>query len=166
MEREVYAEIERLRETGVAQLQQRYRELYGEEPRSRHRVFLWKRVAWRLQALSEGDLTERARQRAMELAKDADLRVRAPQDFTKACAPSPAALTVTGPISHGHDPRLPMPGVLLRREYRGRQIRVLVLEDGFEWDGEVYRTLSAIAKKVTGIQWNGFAFFGLTKGAN
>ncbi len=166
MDREVYAEIERLRDAGVAELQQRYREVYGEEPRSRHRGFLWKRIAWRLQALSEGDLTERARRRAMELANDADLRVRSPRSFGNACAPSPAALTVTGPISPGHDPRLPMPGTLLRREYRGRRVSVMVLEDGFEWEGEVYKTLSSIAKKITGIQWNGYAFFGLKKGAN
>ena len=166
MEQAVQLEIETLRDASVAQLQQRYREVYGEEPRSRNRQFLWRRVAWRLQALAEGDLTERARRRAMELANDADLRTRAPRGFSQTYSAPPGALTVTGQLSHKLDPRLPMPGTLLRREYRGRHISVLVLNDGFEWEGKVYKTLSAIAKVATGTQWNGYDFFGLKKGSN
>jgi len=165
MERDVHEEIRRLRDTGVAELQRRYREVFNEEPRSRHRGFLWKRIAWRLQALSEGDLSERARQRATELANDADIRLRAPREMIEQYAP-PSALTVSTQLPHNLDPRLPMPGTLLKREFRGRQVSVMVLEDGFEWQGKVYKTLSAAAKSITGTQWNGYDFFGLRKEAS
>lgn len=120
MNRDVHEEIRRLRDAGVAELQRRYREVFNEAPRSRHRTFLWKRIAWRLQALSEGDLSERARQRAKELANDADIRLRPPREMIQQFAPAPPVAAATQ-ISHNLDPRLPMPGTLLRREFRGRQ---------------------------------------------
>lgn len=165
MNRDVHDEIRRLRDAGVAELQRRYREVFNEEPRSRHRAFLWKRIAWRLQALSEGDLSERARQRAKELANDADIRLRPPREMIQQFAPVPPVTAATQ-IAHNLDPRLPMPGTLLRREFRGRQVSVMVLQDGFEWQGTVYKTLSAVAKAVTGTQWNGYDFFGLRKEAS
>ena len=60
-----------------------------------------------------------------------------------------------------HD-RLPLPGTVLTRKYRGRQVEAKVLPDGFEYEGQVYRSLSAVAKAVTGSHWNGHLFFGLT----
>lgn len=83
----VRREIEALRHMTLAQLKKRYVEVFGEETRSHHKHFLFRRIAWRIQALAEGGLSERARCRAMEIANDADLRVRAPkttfqQDFT------------------------------------------------------------------------------------
>lgn len=165
MNRDVHDEIRRLRDAGVAELQRRYREVFNEEPRSRHRTFLWKRIAWRLQALSEGDLSERARQRAKELANDADIRLRPPREMIQQFAPAPPVAAATQ-ISHNLDPRLPMPGTLLRREFRGRQVSVMVLQDGFECQGTVYKTLSAVAKAITGTQWNGYDFFGLRKEAS
>jgi hypothetical protein len=59
------------------------------------------------------------------------------------------------------DNRLPLPGALLTRDYKGRRIVVRVLPKGFEYGGEVYRSLSAIAQKVTGSHWNGWLFFGI-----
>jgi hypothetical protein len=61
-----------------------------------------------------------------------------------------------------HD-RLPIPGTVLTRKYRGRQIEVKVLPNGFDYDGQVYRSLSAVATAVTGSHWNGLLFFGLTE---
>jgi hypothetical protein len=165
-QRELQEDIKRLKDAGVAELQQRDREVFGEEPRSRHRDFLWKRVAWRLQANAEGDLTERARQRAEELANDADLRIRAPREMVQQFARPAPALTVTEQVSFHHDPRVPMPGTLLSREFRGRRVDVMVLSNGFEYGGKVYKTLSAAAKAATGTQWNGFDFFGIKKGKN
>ena len=57
-----------------------------------------------------------------------------------------------------------MPGTKLTREYKGRTIVVTVLNDGYEFEGERYKSLSAIAKAVTGTHWNGHLFFGLRKG--
>jgi len=62
----------------------------------------------------------------------------------------------------GDDPRLPMSGTILSREYKGRIISVEVRENGFEFDGKIYKSLSSIARAVTGTRWNGFLFFGLT----
>jgi hypothetical protein len=61
------------------------------------------------------------------------------------------------------DLRLPQPGDLLRRVYQGRPITVRVLESGFEYEGRRFRSLSAIAKAVTGAHWNGLLFFGITR---
>ena len=60
------------------------------------------------------------------------------------------------------DPRLPPPGTCLELEYKGRRVIAKVLVDGFEFDGEIYRSLSAIAQEATGTKWNGFLFFNLT----
>ena len=60
------------------------------------------------------------------------------------------------------DPRLPPPGTYLEREYKGRRVIVKVLVNGFEFEGEIYRSLSAIASEVAGTKWNGFLFFNLT----
>lgn len=65
-------------------------------------------------------------------------------------------------VRHAADGRLPMPGSLLVRDYRGKQIVVTVLENGFQYDDRQYTSLTAIAQEVTGTKWNGFAFFGLT----
>jgi hypothetical protein len=50
----------------------------------------------------------------------------------------------------------------LTRQYHGREIRVLTLDDGFEWDGQHFRSLSAVARAITGAKWNGRLFFNLT----
>jgi Protein of unknown function (DUF2924) len=141
-------QIEDLRKLPAIALQARYLELFGEESRSGNRQFLFRRVAWRMQALAEGDLSERARKRALELANDADLRVQP----SKASLSAPAA---------GPDPRLPAPGTILRRVFKGRNLEVRVLDDGFEFEGRRYQSLSAVASEVAGSRWNGFAFFAL-----
>ncbi|MCA9299908.1 MAG: DUF2924 domain-containing protein, partial [Phycisphaerales bacterium] len=61
------------------------------------------------------------------------------------------------------DPRLPMPGTVLTREDKGTTVAVTILDDGLEHRGEVFRSLSSIAKAVTGAHWNGFGFFQLDK---
>ena len=58
------------------------------------------------------------------------------------------------------DPRLPPVGEEIAREYKGRKIVVKVRDAGFEYEGKLYRSLSAIAREVTGTKWNGFLFFG------
>src|SRR5262252_8603944 len=72
-------QLEELKRMTVRQLRQKHVEVFGEESRSNHKQFLFRRIAWRIQALAEGGLSERARRRAMELANDADLRIRAPK---------------------------------------------------------------------------------------
>ena len=150
-------EIKELHSLSTKQLQQRFAQLFGYESRSNHRQYLFRRIAWRLQALAEGDLSERARARALEIANDADLRIRAPKSFLDAAPEREEHIRITP----SEDDRLPMPGTLLKRTYQGKTIVVKVLDDGFEHRGEVYRSLSAIARQVTGTNWNGYAFFAL-----
>lgn len=144
----------------VRELQRRFAEVFGEQPRGRHKDWLVKKILWRLQAMAEGDLSERARRRAFELANDADLRVTAPRKATTAQDKT----VVQRPVAFSTDRRLPMPSTRLTRQYKGRRIEVEVLEQGFAFEGEVFRSLSAIAKKITGTHWNGYHFFGLAKG--
>ena len=73
----------------------------------------------------------------------------------------PIDLTVTTRLRTHHDSRLPLPGSLLARDYKGQTIVVKVLDDGFEYDGRVFTSLSAVAQEITGAKWNGFAFFQL-----
>ncbi len=153
MDTTILREIEQLRRASIAQLRERHRELFGEEPRTHHREALFRRVAWRLQAKAEGGLSERARQRASEIATDHDIRVLPPRG-----APVDAALSA----SSRFDRRIPPTGTVLRREYGGQTVAVTVLSNGFEHRGRTYGSLSAIATEITGTRWNGFAFFGLT----
>ena len=150
----IWSEIDHLRHKTVAQLQIRYLEVFREPSRSNHKQFLIRRIAWRLQALAEGDLSERARDRALSLAQDADLRLRAPQ--SSVWQPGTAASS-----GRHRDSRLPLPGTILTRTFRDQNITVQVLEKGFEYEGLVYRSLSAVARQISGTQWNGFSFFRL-----
>ncbi len=155
-------QVEALRDITVAELREKYAEVFGEESRSRHKDFLRKRIAWRLQANAEGGLSERALRRAEELVTEADLRLLAPRNGSGPALPM--GRTVVGRIAPTDDRRLPMPGAVLTREYRGRTVSVTVLEQGFEHNGTVYRSLTAVAKAVTGCHWNGYLFFGIAKG--
>ena len=157
MDEKVRNEIEELHSLSTKRLQHRFAELFGYGSRSNHRQYLFRRIAWRLQALAEGDLSERARARALEIANDADLRIRAPKSFLDAAPEREEHIRITP----SEDDRLPMPGTLLKRAYQGKTIVVKVLDDGFEHRGKVYRSLSAIARHVTGTNWSGYAFFGL-----
>ena len=161
MEASTLQAIQSLARMSAGQLRDKYLEVFGEETRSYHKEFLRKRIAWRLQVLAEGGLSERARRRAEELANDADLRIRAPRDPVLPGSVEVKARTVTGRVPPSRDTRLPLPGTLLCRDFQGRDIVVKVLDTGFEFNNRHYKSLSAIAREVTGSKWNGFAFFGI-----
>ena len=151
------AALERLT---VTELRQRYAEVFGEPTRTGHKTWLIKRIVWRLQALAEGGLSERARRRAAELANDADLRLLPPRL-------SGAGESSDLSASEKPDDRLPPPGNILTRPYKGRIVRVRILTEGFEFEGTIYPSLSAVAKVITGSHCNGFHFFRLnTQGAS
>jgi len=147
-------EVAALERLTIGQLRQRFAELFGEATPASNRTWLIKRIAWRLQALAEGDLSERARRRAAELARDADLRLNPPRSQTTTVTP-PEPVSVPAPI----DPRLPPPGTILTRPYKGQQLHVQVLTEGFAFAGNVYASLSAVAKAITGSHTNGYHFF-------
>ncbi len=82
---------------------------------------------------------------------------KAKRASAKTAAPAKAA------PSRDRDPRLPKPGGILTRTFKGKEIKVEVLDAGFAYDGKTWRSLSAIAKEVSGTSWNGYLFFSLQK---
>jgi hypothetical protein len=166
MQQNLEKEVARFRQMTVIELRARYAEIFGEPTGVTNRGWLCKRLAWRLQALAEGDLSERARRRASELACDADLRLLPPrQPHAKSLEPGKALAAVMA--QEQPDPRLPPPGTVLVRKYRSESLHVKILPKGFEYQGESYPSLSAVAKAITGSHCNGFLFFRLSaRGGN
>lgn len=153
-------EVAALERMTVKQLRGRYAEVFGEATAAHNKPWLLKRIIWRVQALAEGDLSERARTRAAELARDADLRLTPPPERIAIPAPRIAS----GTIGSAGDGRLPPPGTVITRRYKGGVIQVKVLAEGLEYAGDVYGSLSAVAKAVTGSHCNGYLFFRLGNG--
>jgi hypothetical protein len=160
----MWKEIEQLRRATVGELRVRYLELFGQPSRSNHKQFLFRRVAWRLQALAYGELSEQARQRALTLAQDVDLRIKAPAHLV-AAAHQALEPTLGSRRKPGHDVRLPKPGSVLRREYKGQMVVVEVLPNGFQYQDRFFKSLSAVARQATGTPWNGYEFFRLKASA-
>ncbi len=145
----------------VPQLVRTYADVFGESTNGRNKVWLVRRIAWRMQANAHGGLSEAARAKAAELANDADIRTTIPKEAPTARpvedeAPPPKVVKFVA------DSRVPPPGTVLTRNYKGTEVRVTVRADGFEHDGTLYPSLSAVAKVVSGAHCNGFAFFKLT----
>ena len=138
--------IAKLEALSAPELAALYEDVWGKPPRVRHKRWMQKRIAWKEQERKLGGLSKVAKRRLEELMAEIELPLDRPQQRT----PSPQRASV------------PPPGSVLTRDWRGQQIRVLVRDEGFEHDGTVYRTLSAVAKAVTNQHVSGPAFFGLT----
>ena len=135
--RPVADELGELLDLTVGELVVKYEDAYGKPPRSRNAAWLRKRIAWRMQEARFGGLSKIAKSRLDALMSGIDIprRSSAPQSVR--------------------------PGTTLTREWRGRTIEVRVVEDGFECDGALFTSLTAVARAVTGAHWNGRAFFGV-----
>ena len=153
MDSQLDEDLSQLRQMTTSQLQLKYHELFGQASHSNHKGYLFRRLAWRLQSLAGGGLSERARQFALEITADTDLRLCPPRERTQ---------PVRAGGTQSADPRLPAPGTQLVRRYKDETITVTVLADGFQHGERVYKSLSAIARQVTGTQWNGYSFFRLS----
>jgi len=152
MESSMLAEIVKLKALPRAELEKKYAELFnGEKPATGNRIYLWRRIAYRLQELAYGGLSEPAQSRVNALIQEYD-----PVN-NKALRPEPAPQPARK--SGLRDRRLPIPGTVLVKEYNGTTIQVKALEKGFEYNGKVYPTLSAVANAITGAHWNGYVFF-------
>jgi hypothetical protein len=160
MDTSLIRRIHALRQMTVAELRREWERLHEEPPRSRNRDFLFRRLAWRIQELAHGGLSDAARAQLAELAPDGLAHARRPVTGNVALQEGPAA---AAPPRARRDPRLPTPGTVLVREYKGRQLRLTVLDDGFELDGTCHGSLSEAARAVTGSRWNGPLFWGLSK---
>ena len=160
MESSVIRQVHRLRQMTVGELRLEWEKLYGGPTRSRNRDYLWKRLAWRIQELAHGGLSERARQRIEELAPDGFVRARTPNPGAHVAGPAP----VDTPRRPARDLRLPEAGTVITKQYKGRELRVVVRDDGIEYEGAMFPTFTALAKHVTGSKnINGRLFFGLTE---
>jgi hypothetical protein len=129
----------------------RYTRLHGKGPRTRNRSWLVARLAWKIQEQALGGLSPAATARLDELIGQLDGPLAPgarPTPATPRALRRPAGLAV---------------GTVLTKTWRGQDIRVHVREDGFEYEGEVYRSLTAVAKAITGSHWNGHLFFALRK---
>ena len=153
----VTKEIAVLEQLCVSDLREKYTELFRETTQARNRPWLIKRIIWRMQSVEQGGLSERAMQRAKELAASSDLRVTAPT--RQRTTDGATTRTIECPVAPS---RIPLPGTLLTRQYKGQLIQVRVLADGFEYLGDRFRSLSAIAKQITGSHCSGNRFFQLT----
>jgi hypothetical protein len=108
MKLNVEKELAAMRGMSIGDLRSRYAEVFGETTNTRHKDWLIKRIIWRMQAIAEGDLTERARRRAEELASDADLRCRPPK--ASSATPDPVRTATRRPASNA-DLRIPLPAL-------------------------------------------------------
>ncbi|MBF0572014.1 MAG: DUF2924 domain-containing protein [Candidatus Omnitrophica bacterium] len=151
MNQSIVEQIMTLKNQSVEELKAKYEEVFkGEKPTSNNKPFLWRQIAYRLQELEYGGLSVNTQSRINELIDQYDPvnnKMLRPQN-----APGKTK-------TNGRDTRLPIPGAIIRKEYKGQILEVKVLEKGFEFEGQAYKTLSAVAKKVTGDHWNGYLFF-------
>jgi len=130
----------------------RYRERFGAQPASSRHTWLFRRLAWQLQADAHGGLSDRAQQRLDALMAE----LPAP--------PPPDATTRTTRIPGIRRRGVLQPGTVLDREYKGRTVRVTVLDEGVECEGMRYTSLTAVARAITGSKSvNGRLWMGLTK---
>jgi Protein of unknown function (DUF2924) len=152
-----------LQKMNAPQLQAVHRELFGEEHRIANCQHLRRKIAWYLQAAKHGGLPESVRQYAIAIARGAALRLRISENASRRESGVPLEKTVTTRVIQTRDARLPMAGCMIVKKYKAETVVVKVLNEGFEYDGRRFTSLSAIAGEITGTRWNGFAFFGLEK---
>jgi len=159
-EKSMVARINALREMTVGELRKKYAEVFGEETHSGNREWMWRRIAWRIQEIEYGGLSQRALERAGEIADVADARKVVPKKAFENLMNEYGNGEKKKPVKR-RKKRIPAPGTVLNREYKGDAYAVKVLKKGFEYEGRIFRSLSAVAREITGSHWNGYAFFNL-----
>ncbi len=138
---ELSLKLAALNDLTAPQLRAEWRRLYRGQPPRLSRDLLIRSIAYRLQELAYGGLSKATRRKLVALTK---------------------ALQLNGSIEPDDGPNL-RPGARLVREWRGRTYTVAVTEDGFEYDGKPYSSLTKIAQGITGAHWSGPRFFGLNR---
>ena len=137
----VVAQLAALRKMSVVELKQRWETLFGTPAPNNSRSYLQVRLGNRIQELMLGGLSRDTRRVLDLLVKELEGKNTRKAIMT--------------------DPRKPIPGTRLLREWDGAEHSVTVLRDGFDWQGRKFKSLSAVARAITGTQWNGYRFFGL-----
>ena len=160
MDTSIVGQIAALRRMSASELRAEWLRVHGEPTRSSNPQFLFKRLAWEVQARAHGGLSNRARRRIEELAPVIQDRHVVPAQAVRDADPAPPAQR----NKPSRDPRLPVAGSVISKQYKGRELRVTVRDDGYEYDGAMFASLTAVAKHATGSKSiNGKLFFGLTQ---
>ena len=162
--------LSRLSKMTTQELKAEYEALFGRRPQTTNRQHLLRRIAWEIQAQIERRLPDAIRDYACRIAEQTDLFKRIDENLKKRNASTtlpespvarPRERRPATRIPKLRDPRLPAPGSLLILK-RGREtVRVTVLDSGFEYAGQKYRSLTAVGRAVAGRPVNAFDFFGL-----
>lgn len=152
MDKCINNQIEALKDMPTKELQRQYKELYGRDANGTHKTYLWRKIAYKLQELEQGGLSTKAENRLKALIEKFD------PINNKTLRPDKPVLNQQASLK---DKRLPIPGTIIIKKYKSTNYQVKVLEKGFEYNENIYKTLSAIAKKITGAHWNGYLFFNL-----
>jgi hypothetical protein len=137
----VLARVAALKTARTTDLKQQWRALFGTEPPPYNRGFLESRLAYRIQELAYGGLKPETVERLEALAEGLDGN--------------------DTPMRGRRGMSRPITGTVLVREWQGVEHRITVLDDGYEYQGRPYKSLSAVARAITGTRWNGLVFFGL-----
>jgi hypothetical protein len=140
----VLAQLAALKGAPAAALKARWRALFDSEPPPYNRRFLESRLAYRIQELAYGGLKKETVERLRVLGKQYDGN--------------------PGGRSKARSDRLPIAGTRLVREWQGIEHSVTIRIEDFEFQGRPYKSLSAVAREITGVRWNGWVFFGLKNG--
>ena len=141
----VLGQVAELNDMDLSQLKKQWRELFDSEPPTYGRSMMMKRLAYHIQELAYGGLPGEVRD---QMGRILDV----------------AGYDETGRKGKASKPTSPVPGTLLIREWKGQRHEVTALENGFEYRGRRFRSLSAVAFHITGTKWNGPAFFGVRNG--
>jgi len=150
------SEIMELKEKPLAELKAKYEELFSDQKApSNNKVFIWRKIAYRLQELEYGGISTETQTKIQQLIQQYD------PINNKALRPDAAIENRTKKQDLSRDKRLPVPGTVIIKEYKGIKLEVKILESGFEYHNKIYRSLTAIAKEVTRAHWNGYLFFNL-----
>ena len=144
MEATIIQELTELGRMPLADLKTRWRSLYGTEPPKYKRQYLIKRLAYRIQELAYGGLSDHTQAALEQVAEQNESQRK-----------SARAQRRRPKKTH------PLPGTRIVREWNGQRHEVTTIEGGFEYNGRGYKSLSAIAKVITGAHWSGPHFFGL-----
>lgn len=156
MEPTIEAKIAAITKLNAEGLQRTYKDLFKEMGEFSHnRRYLIRQIAYRLQELEYGGISDKAQKRIKELINKYD-----PVN-NKVLRPDPEAHNQNYSYREFRDKRLPIPGSKIIKVYKGRKLEVKVLERGFEYNGTIYKTISAVARVITGNNWSAFDFFKL-----
>lgn len=157
MDENIASQIATLKDATLPALQNKYKELFNtQETPCDNKVYLLKRIAYKLQEAKYGGLSDATKTRIGELMAKYD-----PVN-NKALRPQvTSAGKEVKSLPFVRDKRLPIPGTVITKKYKGEVIQVKVLEKGFEYENIYYKSMSALAYEITGAHWNGYDFFGL-----